>query len=421
MNKKGASASQAAGKAPAKGSTGPTNEVVREVNGMRHKRLGAGDIFVSELGLGTQRWGSADFNGPDEELCHKLMDLAVLENGVNLIDTAESYPIPSDRQRPEGLTEEIIGRWMAKDAGRREKVVVASKITGGRNIKLDCEQSLKRLGTDYLDVYLLHWPARYTPQSNWGQSLQYNIANEEAAYYKNHASFQEIARAMGDLIAAGKIRGWGMCNDNAYGLAMSCAAAAALGVPPPVAMQNDFSLIDRRAEENGVTEASSPYNENVGFMGYNCLAGGVLTGKYMQTPAAPDDADKARARTNARAPRGRMDDLSWGGTLYRYRSAPALEAAAAYAELAADSDLSLHDMSLRWCRQRQGLTSALVGHTSMAQLKESLSAFQSKALLPDSLMWEIDRVHMRNRLPIFASTDTGADWNGRGEIGEAIP
>ena len=148
--------------------TGFTNEVVRTVEGIRHKRLGGTDIVVSEMGLGTQRWGSADFNAPDEALCHQLLDRAVLKGGINLVDTAEQYPIPSDRQRPEGETERIIGTWLKKDAGRRKNLVIASKITGGANInrasiEADLRGSLERLGTDYLDVYLLHWPARYAP------------------------------------------------------------------------------------------------------------------------------------------------------------------------------------------------------------------------------------------------------------------
>lgn len=108
---------------------GYTNEVVRTVDGIRHKRLGGSGIIVSELGLGTQRWGSTDFNAPDEALCHQMMDRAILNSGVNLIDTAEQYPIPSDRAFPEGNTERIIGSWLAKDKARRSKVVIASKIT----------------------------------------------------------------------------------------------------------------------------------------------------------------------------------------------------------------------------------------------------------------------------------------------------
>ncbi|KAK3278680.1 hypothetical protein CYMTET_13397, partial [Cymbomonas tetramitiformis] len=110
------------GSAPkASSSRGPTNEIVRVVNGIRHKRLGGSDVVVSEVGLGTQRWGSADFNGPERDLCHDFMDRAILDGGVNFLDTAEQYPIPSDRARPEGLTEKIIGSWIAKDTSRRSK------------------------------------------------------------------------------------------------------------------------------------------------------------------------------------------------------------------------------------------------------------------------------------------------------------
>ena len=164
--------------ASAEGTGGKSNEVIRTVAGIRHRRLGGGDIVVSELGLGTQRWGGADFNSPEESLCHQMLDVATA-SGINLVDTAEQYPIPSDSSRPEGRTEEIIGNWMAKDKSRRQKLVIATKITGGRNITpknlvKDCEGSLRRLKTDYIDIYNLHWPSRYTPQSNWGQSLEYN-------------------------------------------------------------------------------------------------------------------------------------------------------------------------------------------------------------------------------------------------------
>ena len=170
-------ATAAAPTAAAPTATGATNSVVRVVDGIRQKRLGGTDIIVSEMGLGTQRWGSADFNGPDEALCHQLLDRAVLRSGINLVDTAEQYPIPSDRGRPEGDTERIIGNWIKKEAGRRQKLVIASKITGGRNInrrtiEADLRGSLERLGTDYLDVYMLHWPARYTPQSWLGFGLR---------------------------------------------------------------------------------------------------------------------------------------------------------------------------------------------------------------------------------------------------------
>jgi aryl-alcohol dehydrogenase-like predicted oxidoreductase len=410
---------------------GPTGEVVKVVNGMKHRRLGGSDILVSELGLGAQRWVSTDFNAPSKELCYEFMDEAILKRGVNLIDTAEQYPIPSDGKTAlEGDTERVIGSWMKDRKVPREQVVIATKITGGRNItpksiQEDCAGSLKRLQTDYIDIYLLHWPQRYSPQSNWGQSLKYNLVNDANPYWRQGGgptSFEDLCLSMEDLIQQGKIRGWGLCNDNAYGLTGCSRTAKALGTTPPCTMEGDFSLLDRKSEENGVAEAASPFNENVGFMAYNALAGGMLTGKYMDFPAAPDDASRDRAIQSLKQPRGRMDTRGWGGTLYRYRTDAAQEAIQDYAKLAKASGMSLTELSLRWCRERDLITTTLVGHTNMDQLKQSFDFFNNnKKALSEDLMWEIDRIHMRNRLPLFSSNRVGKDWAGEGEIGEPIP
>ena len=416
------------------GGKGPTNEIIKKVNGMNQRRLGGSDIIVSELGLGTQRWVSADFNAPDKDDIFKFMDYAILDNGVNLIDTAEQYPIPSDgKKAQEGDSELAIGEWMKarglNKGDNRKKVVIATKITGGRNvtpknIKKDCAGSLQRLGTDYIDVYQLHWPARYSPQSNWGQSLAYNIDTDKSPYWRSTGgptSFEDLCLAMQELIDEGKIRGWGMCNDNAYGLTGCTRTAKALGVTPPCSLQGDFSLIDRKSEENGVAEAASPYNENVGFMSYNALAGGMLTGKYIKRPAALDNDERAKIMEALEHPRGRMDEFGWSRTLYRYRTEAAQEAIVEYSKIAKDAGMSLAELSQRWCRQRSLITTTLVGHSNMDQLKESVQYFTNNKPLSDKVMWEIDRVHMKNRLPIFSSNRVGKDWFGEGEIGETIP
>ena len=337
---------------------------------------------------------------------------------------------PSDgRTAKEGDSELLIGSWMKDRKVKREDVVISTKITGGRNItprniEADLEGSLKRLGTDYVDVYLLHWPQRYSPQANWGQSLKYNIESDKSPYWRGNGgptSFEDLCTAMEKMIQKGKIRGWGMCNDNAYGLTASTRTAKMLGTTPPACLQGDFSMLDRKSEENGVAEAASPFNENVGFMSYNALAGGMLTGKYLDVPAALDDPKRDRAMASLQNPRGRMDTRGWGGTLYRYRTEAAQEAIADYAKLAKANKMSLTELALRWNRQRDMLTTTLLGHTSMAQLKETLDIFSIKDPLPEDLMWEIDRIHMRNRLPLFSSNHVGKDGYGEGEIGEPIP
>ena len=156
-------------------------------------------------------------------------------------------------------------------------------------------------------------------------------------------------------------------------------------------------------------------------MAYNVLAGGMLTGKYMNVPAALDDPNRDRAMKSLQTPRGRMDTRGWGGTLYRYRTEAAQEAIADYAKLAKQYKMSLTELSLRWARQRSMISTSLLGHTSMDQLKETLDIFNKKEPLPEPLMWEIDRIHMRNRLPLFSSNHVGKDWFGEGEIGEPIP
>jgi hypothetical protein len=151
-----------------------------------------------------------------------------------------------------------------------------------------------------------------------------------------------------------------MCNDNAFGLTASAYAARGLGGTPPICMQNDYSIINRRIDENGLSEASSPVHENCGFMAYNALAGGVLTGKYLDMPAAVDSLNKADALKLLEKPRGRMDERGWGQTLYRYRSGPATEATRAYAQLAKANGLSLAELSLRWTSGNQSLRTAYV-------------------------------------------------------------
>ena len=254
--------------------------------------------------------------------------------------------------------------------------------------------------------------------------MKYNLENDQGMYWRQFGgptSFEDLCVAMEGLVQEGKIRSWGLCNDNAYGLTACTRTAKMLGTTPPCTLQGDFSLIDRKSEENGVAEAASPLNENVGFMSYNALAGGMLTGKYRDIPAAWDDPNRDRAKQSLQQPRGRMDDRGWGGTLYRYRTDAAQSAIEEYNKIAKDNGMCLTELSLRWCRQRSLITTTLVGHSNMNQLKESIQFFTNKQPLSEKIMWDIDVIHMRNRLPIFSSNRVGKDWFGEGEIGEPIP
>ena len=362
--------------------------------------------------MGTQRWVSTDFNAPDEAECFAMLDYAY-ERGVRTLDTAEQYPIPSGPGSPEGSTEATIGKWMKTRNIDRTTMTIASKITGAtnvspRNIEKDLDGTLKRLQTDYLDVYLLHWPQRYSPQSNWGQSLRYDKRGE----YRRACTFEELVQTMDRMAKKGKIRGWGLCNDSSYGLTKSCVLASQMGMLKPCVFQGDFSLLDRKSEENGVLEAASEFNENVGFMAYNVLAGGQLTGKYL------------RAKPMGQGLRGRFDTRGWGGTLYRYRSGPAQAAMRDYSKLAEKYQLSLGELSVRWALERDGVSTLLLGSSSKAQLEETLAwaeKSQREGPLPYELTWDIDRVHMKNRSPIFANDNVPREWEGAGLIGEPIP
>jgi len=373
---------------------------------------------------------SSDYNAPNEEECFSFLDYGILKNGINLIDTAEQYPIPSDSSHPEGNSERVIGKWMKDRNVPRDRVVIATKITGGKNITpqniiKDCEGSLKRLQTDYIDIYQLHWPFHYSPQSNWGQSLQYNIDTDSNPYWRQLGiTYEQLCASMQQLIDKGMIRAWGLCNDNAHGLTACTRTAKMLGTTPPCSFQGDFSLIDRKSEENGVAEAASPYHENVGFMAYNVLAGGMLTGKYLDMPAALDTNDRDLITKYLQSPRGRMDTRGWGGTLYRYRSHAATEATKEYNNIVKNNKKelsSLTELSIRWSRQRSLVTTSLIGASNINQLKECINHFKNKDVLSTQVMWDIDRVHMKNRLPIFSNDNVGKDWFGEGEIGEPIP
>jgi aryl-alcohol dehydrogenase-like predicted oxidoreductase len=320
---------------------------------MRVKNLPGTSLAVSEVCLGTMTWGEQ--NTPAE--AHAQLDCAVA-HGVNFIDTAEMYPVPPNG-RTQGRTETILGEWLARQP--RDKIVIASKVAGpgrrdwirgGRTdltrdvIEEACGTSLARLRTDYLDLFQIHWPQRNVPQFG---AIEFDPAKERTG-----PSIEEQVSAMAGLIAAGKIRHYGLSNETTWGVCEFRRVARALGVPGPVTTQNSYSLISRNADGD---LAEALFREDMSLLAYSPLAGGALTGKYLGG-ARPDKA--------------RFTLFSDFGM--RFRTPIAGEAVEAYARLARRRGISMTQLALGYVRSRWFVSATIVGATSVAQLTEDLAA-----------------------------------------------
>ncbi len=338
---------------------------------MKYTRLPHTDIRVSKICLGTMTWGRQ--NNEDEG--HEQMDYA-LEQGVNFFDTAELYPIPAKKELY-AVTEEIIGKWFKK-TGNRDRVVLATKIAGRAeftkfirttgfsrdSIVSAVEGSLKRLQTDYIDLYQLHWPERNT---NYFGQRGYNAHYVDAWEDNIH----QVLETLRDLIAQGKIRHVGLSNESPWG-AMRFLEESKVheSLPRMLTIQNPFSLLNRLFEV-GLSEIS--IRENLRLLAYSPLGFGVLSGKYL-TEIPPR---KARV------------------TLFpnynRYSGPTAVEATQKYADLAKEHDLSLAQMSLAFVNTRPFVTSNIIGATSMEQLKENIGSIDVD--LSDEVLKGIAQIH----------------------------
>ena len=344
---------------------------------MQYRKLGHTDLDVSVICLGSMTFGEQN----TEAQGHAQLDYAV-DQGVNFIDTAELYAIPP-RAETYGRTEAIIGSWLAK-GGKRDRVVLASKIAGPgegwiphirdgksrfdrRNIEAALNASLKRLGTDYLDLYQLHWPERNT---NYFGRLGYTPSEDD------FTPLAETLAVLGDMVQAGKIRHIGLSNETPWGVMRFLSEAERLGLPRVVSVQNPYSLLNRTYEV-GLAEVS--HREGPGLLAYSPLGFGVLSGKYL------NGAQPAGARLTL------FPDYS------RYSSEPARQATADYMSLARDNGLSLAQMALAWCNSRPFLTSTIIGATTMEQLRENIASID--VTLSDSILAGIETIHSRHPNP----------------------
>ena len=344
---------------------------------MHQRRLGQTDLKVSALCLGTMTFGQQN----TEREAHAQLDRA-LAAGINFIDTAEMYPVPPLAET-QGRTEQYIGSWLAA-RGYRNRVVLATKVTGpgewlpylrgGKarldrfNIEAAVETSLKRLRTDYIDLYQLHWPDRET---NYFGQLAYAHPAEDRS-----VPLLETLQVLGDLVASGKIRHIGISNETPWGTMRLLQLAELHGLPRPVSIQNPYNLLNRTFE---IGLAEIAIREQCGLLAYSPMAFGVLSGKYL------DGARPANAR------------LTLFERFVRYSNPQANRAAAEYVALALRYGLDPVQMALAWVTNRPFVTSNIIGATNMEQLETNLSSANLK--LSDELIEAIEAIHTRQPNP----------------------
>jgi len=339
---------------------------------MKFNKLGDDALQVSEICLGTMTWGEQN----SEKDAHEQLDYA-LSRGINFIDAAEMYPVPP-RAETQGRTEAFLGSWLNKQ--RRDRLIIATKVTGpgrgftwvrGGELSINrkavlsaVDGSLKRLQTDYIDLYQIHWPDRYLPLFG---KLFYDPAEERSA-----VAFEEQLEVFADLIKAGKIRHFGLSNESAWGTCQWLRAAERAGAQKPVSIQNAYNLINRSFEP-ALSEVTR--REGIALLAYSPLAFGHLTGKYLA------GAGPRGARLAVFPPFGQ-----------RYAKPNVEPAVARYAELARKAGLSPAVMAIAFCKSRWFCASTIIGATTLAQLEENLDA--AEVVLGEDLLKEIDAVHL---------------------------
>ncbi|MDX1347492.1 MAG: NADP(H)-dependent aldo-keto reductase [Thiomicrorhabdus chilensis] len=345
---------------------------------MIYNPLGHSDIKISRICLGTMTWGEQN----TQQEAFAQMEMA-LDYGVNFWDTAELYAVPP-RAETYGATETIIGNWLTQ-SGRRDEIVLASKIAGpgefvrhirGGSSRFNREQihqalegSLKRLQTDYLDLYQLHWPERST---NYFGQLGFTAPSQP----EDTTDFEETLDVLSELVKEGKIRQIGISNETPWATMKYLQIAEAKGLQKIISVQNPYSLLNRSYE---VGMAEIAYQENVQLLAYSPLGFGVLSGKYLngQGPA------------NARI------------TLYphydRYLNENAVKATQAYADLAHDHNLTPTQLALAFVNSRPFVAANIIGATTLEQLKENIESID--VTLSETVLQEIEQIHSQYPIP----------------------
>ena len=337
---------------------------------MNYKKLGTTDLDVSTICLGTMTWGEQN----SQEEGFEQMDYA-LDQGVNFWDTAELYSVPP-KEATFGHTEIIIGNWFNKNK-KREKVILATKVAGPmrpylrgggnqydiKNITEALEGSLKRLQTDYIDLYQLHWPERNT-----------NMFGRLGYEHKDDGDWNKFDDVLGNLkkfIDQGKVRHVGLSNETAWGANKYLEVSKDQNLPRMMSIQNPYSLLNRTYEV-GLAEIS--IREQIGLLAYSPLASGYLSGKYR----------------NKTYPKGSRMERDWDFWKYRYNTPHMENAVEKYYEISKKYNLNISQMSIKFCEIQSFMTSVIIGATTMEQLKTDIESVNVK--LTDEIIKEINEV-----------------------------
>jgi len=340
---------------------------------MELRTLGHSDIKVSKICLGTMNFGEQN----SEQEAHEQLDYA-FANGVNFLDTAELYAVPI-KAETQGLTEKYIGTWLQNQ--KRDKVIVSSKICGpsanitwirnklnysNESIDTALEGSLKRLKTDYIDLYQLHWPERDTNRFGVRDLSKVDVWKD---------NFVRVIGKLNNLIKEGKIRTWGLSNETPWGVMRILQVCKENNFEKPVSIQNAYSLLNRTFE-NGMSEVS--LREGIPLLAYSPLAVGLLTGKYHLKKDKPED---------------RMNQFN--SYVARYNKEHQFEVAGKYLEVAQKHDIPMAKMSLSFVNESSFVASNIIGATNLDQLKENIDSAITK--IPNACMRDINKLH--NQFP----------------------
>ncbi len=327
---------------------------------MEYSKLGSSGLSVSRVCLGTMTWGLQNV----QQEANEQIEYA-LAQGVNFIDTAEMYPVPPNKETAH-QTEIILGNWLSENKSKREKLIIATKITGGGvpwiraggpitgdAVVAAVDKSLQRLQTSYIDLFQLHWPNRQSP--HFGQHSPNAISLSTTNAKEHTAQMLDILQGLDRCVKAGKIRFCGLSDDTPWGINTYLKLSEQHNLPKMVSIQNEFNLLHSKdwpyLIENCV-------HEDIAYLPWSPLAGGMLSGKYQ----------------NGARPQGSRWTISQRNGLFR-DTPSSHQAIAAYSDIAKQYGYTPAQLALAWCDQVDGVTSSIIGATSMAQLKDDISAF----------------------------------------------